>query len=130
MKTTGTKKLVVTVLIGSLLLGLCGGCEGFQWHPFYTAALGGALVGAIIGHQSNEDGEGAVLGAAIGATGCLLQQLDKASKQEKVIVEVTNEDGSITPVLLKKKRDVYVGPKGEAYEKLPTEEQLKPLYGR
>jgi len=32
-------------------------------------------------------------------------------------------------VVLKKKGSIYVGPNGERYEQLPTEEQLKPVYG-
>jgi len=32
-------------------------------------------------------------------------------------------------VTLKKKGDSYIGPKGERYDELPTEEQLKPIYG-
>jgi len=128
MKTTAIRAPVVITLIGSLVLSVCGGCASLQWHPIYSAALGGALVGWIIGHQSNEDGEGAAIGAAIAATGCLLKQIDDASKEEKVVVEVTNEDGSITPVVLKKKEHVYIGPKGEHYDKKPTEEQLRSLY--
>ena len=130
MRTTAIRTPVVIGLIGSLVLSLCGGCASLQWHPIYNAALGGALVGWIIGHQSNEDGEGAALGAAIAATGCLLEQIDKSSKEEKVVVEVTNADGSITPVVLKKKASVYTGPKSEHYDKRPSEEQLRPLYGK
>jgi len=130
MKATIIRTPVVITLIGSLVVSLCGGCASLQWHPIYSAALGGALVGWIIGHQSNEDGEGAAIGAAIAATGCLLEQIDKSSKEEKIVVEVTNQDGSITPVVLKKKERVYIGPKGEHYDKKPTEEQLKELYGK
>jgi uncharacterized protein YcfJ len=130
MKGTIMRTPVVITLIGSLVLSVCGGCASLQWHPIYSAALGGALVGWIIGHQSNEDGEGAAIGAAIAATGCLLEQIDKSSKEEKIVVEVTNQDGSITPVVLKKKASVYIGPKGEHYDKKPTEEQLKELYGK
>ena len=130
MKTTIIRTPIAVTLIGSLVVSLCGGCASLQWHPIYEAALGGALIGWIIGHQSNEDGEGAAVGAAIAVTGCILKQIDDASKEEKVVVEVTNSDGSITPVVLKKKERVYVGPKGEYYDKKPTEEQLKELYGK
>jgi len=130
MRTTAIRTPVVIGLIGSLVLSVCGGCASLQWHPIYNAALGGALIGWVIGHQSNEDGEGAALGAAIAATGCLLEQIDKSSKEEKVVVELTNADGSITPVVLKKKASVYIGPKGEHYDKRPSEEQLRPLYGK
>lgn len=42
---------------------------------------------------------------------------------------IHNDNGSITPVKIRKKDGTYIGPKGERYEQLPTEEQLKPLYG-
>ncbi|MHC4477334.1 MAG: hypothetical protein ACYTEL_16930 [Planctomycetota bacterium] len=46
-----------------------------------------------------------------------------------VVVEVTNSNGSKTPVRLTKQGDGYVGPKGEHYDRLPSEEQLWPVYG-
>jgi hypothetical protein len=46
-----------------------------------------------------------------------------------VTVNITNSNGSITPVRLRKQGVGYVGPRGEYYDKLPTEEQLKPIYG-
>jgi hypothetical protein len=46
-----------------------------------------------------------------------------------VTVNVTNSNGSITPVQLRKQGVGYVGPRGEFYDKLPTPEQLKPIYG-
>lgn len=130
MKATIIRTPATITLIGSLVLSVCGGCASLQWHPIYEAALGGALIGWIIGHQSNEDGEGAAVGAAIAVTGCLLRQIDDASKEEKVVVEVTNSDGSLTPVVLKRKANVYIGPQGEHYDKKPAEEQLKERYGK
>lgn len=44
-------------------------------------------------------------------------------------VTITNSNGSTTPVTLTKQGDDWVGPKGEHYKTLPTEEQLKPVYG-
>lgn len=129
---------IVIVVIGVLAGSLCGGCGDMKWHPIYTAALGGALVGAIVGHQYHEAGYGALIGAGIGATGELLHQSDitakkqeckYSDKEEEITVKITNNNGSITSVKLKKKGDVYTGPKGEQYKELPTEEQLKPLYG-
>jgi len=130
MKTAIVRTPATIALICALVLSICGGCESLQWHPIYNAALGGALLGWIIGHQSDHDGEGAAIGAAIAATGCLLKQIDDASKEEKVVVEVTNSDGSLTPVVLKKKANVYIGPQGEHYDKKPTEEQLKERYAK
>jgi hypothetical protein len=42
-----------------------------------------------------------------------------------VTINVTNSNGSITPVTLRKQGVVYIGPRGETYTTLPTQEQLK-----
>ena len=46
-----------------------------------------------------------------------------------VTVRITNSNGSISQVKLRKEGVGYVGPRGEYYDQLPTEEQLKPVYG-
>ena len=46
-----------------------------------------------------------------------------------VTVNVTNSNGSIIPVKLKKQGVGYVGPRGEYYDHLPTNEELRPVYG-
>jgi len=46
-----------------------------------------------------------------------------------VTVNVTNSNGSIITVRLRKQGVGYVGPRGEYYNTLPTEDQLKPIYG-
>jgi len=137
MKTTAKKRLVAVALIASSVLSLCGGCNsscnsgcnGLELHPIYKSALIGALIGGIVGYQSEEPGEGAAVGAVIFGVGELLKQIDEQSKAEKVIVDIHNSNGSVTPVELKKKDCIYIGPKGEHYEQLPTEEQLRPEYG-
>ncbi len=101
------------------------------------AAIGGAIIGGIVGYQSDEPGEGAAVGAVVLGVGQLLHELDqvhqekehKRKEKEQVVVEIHNDNGSITPVKLKKEGSGYIGPKGERYEELPTEEQLKPIYG-
>ncbi len=45
------------------------------------------------------------------------------------IVNITNRNGSITPVTLKRSGNVWIGPRGEQYLSIPTAEQLKPVYG-
>ena len=142
MKTI-QKKSVAVVLVLSLVLGLCAGCNegnsggGLKLNPIYTQAMVGALVGGIVGYQSDETGEGVAVGAVVLGVGELLNQLDRAHKEDeckeeaakRVVVEVHNDNGSITPVRLRKEGEQYIGPKGERYEQLPTEEQLKPIYG-
>jgi hypothetical protein len=116
-----------------------------------TAGLGtlaGAGLGAIIGHQSGNTAEGAAIGAGAGAVGgyILGNEKDKAQTQSQVnaaqeqanqamiqantvVINVTNSNGSITPVTLTRQGNLYVGPKGEQYTSLPTEDQLRKVYG-
>jgi hypothetical protein len=135
------KTPVIVALVASSLL-LCGCNEELELHPIYQQAITGAIVGGIIGYQSHEEGEGAALGAAILGVGELLQQIDKNKRPEKeyeeediegfkevFIIQVHNSNGSVTPVEIEKRDEMYFGPKGEMYEQLPTEEQLKPVYG-
>ncbi len=141
MKTGTQKKSVAVVLVLSLVLGLCAGCNednsNMKLSPIYTSAIAGALIGGIVGYQSDEPGEGAAVGAVVLGVGELLHQLDKEHQEkehrekcaEQVVVEIHNDNGSITPVKLRKEGDSYIGPKGERYEGLPTQEQLKPIYG-
>jgi hypothetical protein len=67
-----------------------------------------------------------------------LQGCESESKAEResirqemntVMVNVTNTNGSITQVMLIKQGPGYIGPRGEYYETLPTENQLRPVYG-
>jgi len=148
MDATSTKTSVTIILIVSLLLNLCGCCSenqsngdnGLKLSPIYGAALGGALIGGIIGYQSDETGEGVAVGAAVLGVGEFLRQVDELARKERehededeceepVVIEIHNSNGSITPVKLKKEGSAYIGPKGERYEELPTAEQLKPVYG-
>ena len=140
MKTM-QKKAAAGVLVLSLVLGLCGGCnEGdsdMKLSPIYSSAIAGALIGGIIGYQSDETGEGVAVGAAVLGVGQLLHELDEAGHEkehrhkenEQVVVEIHNDNGSITPVKLRKEGEGYIGPKGERYEQLPTGDQIKPIYG-
>lgn len=148
MKTTPKKTSVVILLVVSLILGLCGCCSenqsdgdnGLKLSPIYGAALGGALIGGIIGYQSDETGEGVAVGAVILGVGEFLRQVDELACKERehededeceeqVVIEIHNSNGSITPVKLKKDGSAYIGPKGERYEELPSAEQLKEVYG-
>ena len=46
------------------------------------------------------------------------------------VINVRNSNGSITAVPLRRQGNMWVGPQGEMYTSLPTEAQLRPLYGR
>jgi len=147
MNTRNLKTPVAITLVGSLVLSACSGCSSdgngggrLKLHPIYESALWGAAIGAIVGYQSDETGEGAAVGAAIFGVGTLLQQTDEMpdqrkeqdqqeQKEQEVVIQIPNDNGSMTPVVLKRKSGSYVGPNGEHYDSLPTAGQLKPVYG-
>jgi hypothetical protein len=52
------------------------------------------------------------------------------SEQSELNFQVTKDDGSKTVVTLKKEGSEFVGPKGERYPNMPTQEQLKLIYGK
>jgi outer membrane lipoprotein SlyB len=137
--------LLEFVLIGALLIA---GCESSAGKGAAIGSLGGAGLGAIVGHQSGRTTEGALIGGAVGAgAGYVVgaeQDKKKAQAQQSQIqaqnqaaiqdantfyVNITNSNGSVTPVKIVKQGTVYIGPKGEQYSKLPTEQELKPVYG-
>jgi hypothetical protein len=137
---TKTELIALTILFVIIFSSGCN--EDLKLHPIFDEAIKGAIIGGIVGYQSHEEGEGAAIGATLGAVGELLRQIDEDNDGEKkepkhdhnekikeiYIIEVHNSNGSITPVELTKVDNIYFGPKGEQYEKLPTEEDLK-AYG-
>lgn len=50
--------------------------------------------------------------------------------QNELNFEITKNDGTKTVVTLKKEGTEFVGPKGERYSTIPTEDQLKLIYGK
>ena len=137
------KKLFVTLMVVTVGVGLVwtAGCESDAGKGAAIGGLGGAGLGAIIGHQSGHTAEGALLGGALGAGGGYMigGERDKKKTQAEindlrqemntVTVNITNSNGSISPVVLRKQGVSYVGPRGEYYNHLPTPEELKPIYG-
>jgi len=51
-------------------------------------------------------------------------------QNSSVTVRIRNKNGSATSVMLVRKGSGYVGPQGEYYEAMPTNEQLNALYGQ
>ncbi len=114
-------------------LAFVAGCES----DAQTGALIGTAVGAGAGQAIGGDTESTLIGAAIGGgAGYMIgsEQDKKKTKAEidalrqdmnTVTVNITNSNGSSTPVTLRKQGIVYIGPRGETYTTLPTEEQLK-----
>ena len=138
-----TVRVISVLLSGSALMGCASTGTASNRAPV-GALLGGLLgagLGAIVGHQSGHTAEGAAIGGALGAGGgyVLGNEQDKTQMQAQtwqaqqsanmVVINVTNSNGSITPVTLQRAGNEYIGPKGEHYLQLPTPEQLRPAYG-
>ncbi len=133
------KDIVTTliVLIVSLALLLAAGCES----DAQTGAVMGSLAGAGIGQIAGRDTESTLIGAAVGgAAGYMLgSEGDKKKAQaeraylreqtEYVTVNITNSNGSVSQVRLRKQGVGYVGTRSEYYNRLPTEDELRPVYG-
>ena len=126
--------MIVAVSFGSAFVAGCG--SGAQ-----TGSVIGALAGAGIGQLAGGDTESTLIGTAIGGgIGYMLgNEADKVNAQvdrdylrqemNTVLVKVTNSNGSIIQVPLRRQGVGYVGTAGEYYSALPTEDQLRPVYG-
>ena len=134
IKSLMTILMVVAVSLGLILVA---GCES----DAQTGALLGTAAGAGVGALAGGSTEGTLIGAAVGGgVGYILgnEQDKKKTRTEMdslrhemstVMVKVTNSNGSVIQVPLRKQGVGYVGPRGEYYDKLPTEDQLRPVYG-
>ena len=133
--------LIVVMVVSVGILYLVPGCEGEAGKGAGIGSLAGAGIGAIAGHQSGRTAEGALIGGAVGGTAGYMIGAEKDRKKTEVqtqtaiqeantfYVNITNSNGSVTPVRIIKQGNAYVGPRGEQYPKLPTAEELKPIYG-
>lgn len=139
----------IVIMAGLLAIMLFAGCATRQpmGQKEQQGVVGGAALGAILGAivgNNIGDGDNQALGAAIGATlggsaggnyGRSQDQVDnRLSGMERQIntqvVAINNDNGSQTSVTLQKlPNGRYRGPRGEEYPSLPSEEQLKPIYG-
>ena len=127
---------ILLVVLVSFGLAFFVGCESDAGTGALLGTGIGAGVGALVG-----DTEGALIGAAVGGgAGYMLgNEGDKKkaaadrdairSEMNTVTVNITNSNGSVSPVLLRKQGVGYVGPRGEYYDKLPGQEKLHPVYG-
>lgn len=143
-------RMTVLKTAGIVLAGaVMAGCATPQYQQnqsaFNQAAIGaalGAVAGGVIGNNSHGafgNREGMVAGAALGALlgGTMGHQTDQVNAQmgavtelaSTVVINVQNSNGSYTPVTLRRAGNQYVGPRGEYYSALPTEQQLKVAYG-
>ncbi len=133
------KKLTTILAVAVLSFGLLF-FVGCQSDAQVGTAIG-ALAGAGIGQLAGGDTEATLIGAAVGgAAGYMFgnegdkarEQAERAYMREEmrtVAVNITNSNGSISQVRLKRHGVGYVGTRGEYYRQLPTEDELRPIYG-
>jgi hypothetical protein len=134
--TKNIMTILVVVVAGLNLIFIAGCQSGAQ-----AGSALGALAGAGIGQLAGGDTESTLIGAAVGGgIGYMLgNEADKKEAQAEVaclrqdmntvVVNVTNRNGSIIQVPLRKHGVGYVGTRGEYYATLPTQNQLRPVYG-
>ncbi len=122
------------------------GCTSTQTGTAAGAGVGaglGAIVGNNLGRGAGDRDKGALIGAGVGALvgntmgrqadtqkqlDARLSAAEQAAQQQTVWI--TNANGSRTPVVLRQgSGGTWTGPKGETYTSMPTEAQLKPVYG-
>lgn len=126
--------MIVAVTCLSIFLAGCA-------NDAQTGTVVGTLAGAGIGQLAGRSTEATLIGAAVGAAGGYMigNESDKQKSQAEVaavrrdmnsqIVNVTNSNGSIVQVRLQRHGVGWVGTRGEYYPTLPTENQLRPVYG-
>jgi len=127
---------LIMVLVGLALIFIAG-CQS----DAQTGAALGALTGAGVGQIAGRNTESTLIGAAVGSTaGYMLgnesdrktAQVERAYLREQtdyVTINITNSNSSVSQVRLRKQGVGYVGTRGEYYNHLPTEDELRPVYG-
>lgn len=136
-------KITIILVTIALSFGLVfsTGCDS----DAKTGALLGTGIGAGVGALAGGDTKGTLIGAAVGGgAGYLIgnegdKKKERArtdaeisalrTEQNTVTVWVTNTNGSKISVKLFKSGPNYIGPKNEIYDHLPTEAELRPVYG-
>jgi hypothetical protein len=100
--------------LGAILANNFGGSD----HQMLLGTGAGALLGGALGHAYGQRGE-------------LQQQINYTQQQQLMTtVWVQNSNNSKTPVVLRMTEGgQYIGPRGEYYAGLPTQDQLRKAYG-
>lgn len=125
------------------LVFLVGCSNGITGNPRTDSAILGAGVGAAAGQTFGRDTQGTLIGAGLGGlTGYMIGgQIEQQQRTQEevnrmrgemntVTIWVTNSNGSQIPVRLQKDGyGGYIGPRGERYRTLPSEDQLRMVYG-
>lgn len=133
------RKLEIMMMVLAVSAGLIivSGCQS----DGQTGALIGSGIGAGVGALAGGHTESTLIGAAVGGgVGYILgNESDKtrAAAERSYIrqemstetVYFTNSNGSMSKVKLRKYGVGYLGTRGEYYRSMPTEEQLRVVYG-
>jgi hypothetical protein len=137
-----TRYIAISVL--TLILTMVGvfvvGCE----TQGQSGALIGSGIGAGVGALAGRSTEATLIGGAVGGgAGYIVgNEGDKKQQQQQqqqmqqmqgetnsALVNIRNSNGSISTVRVTRSGVGYVGPRGEYYDHLPTESELRPIYG-
>jgi len=133
---TKLRIMLIMVTVSFVAVFVCG-CESNA----QTASAIGALAGAGIGQLAGGDTESTLVGAAVGAgAGYMLGNESDRKKaaaerdymqqeMNTVTVNITNSNGSVSQVKLRKYGVGYIGTRSEYYSTMPTEDQLRVVYG-
>ena len=128
---------VLTLTLAMMSLFVVG-CE--------TQAQSGALIGSGVGAgvgalASRGSAEGTLIGAAVGGGAGYIVGNEADKKQQKqemqnmqmqansALVNIHNSNGSVSTIRLTRSGTGYIGPRNEFYDHLPTEAELRPVYG-
>ena len=134
VRNAQTSIMVVIVAVGMVFMAGCS-------SNAQTGTGIGALLGAGIGQLIGGDTEATLIGAAVGGGAGYMfgNESDKSQARNEreairedmqyVSVNVTNSNGSISQVNLRRHGIGYYGTRGEFYDHLPTEHELRPVYG-
>jgi hypothetical protein len=126
----------VITAVGLSLLAMAG-CRTAAQTGVMIGALAGAGIGQALGGSTEATAVGTALGAAAGYVmghgedeHNLLQEPSRIREEmDYGTVTIRNADGSIRRIRLRQEGIGYIGTRGEYYDHLPTEDELKGTYG-
>jgi len=128
-----------TIVLAGMAAGLLmmAGCRSAAQTGAVVGGLAGAGLGQVIGASTGAT----ILGAAIGGVAGYMMGNEKdkirvptervhmRQEMDYVTVNISNSNGSISLVRLRRQGIGYLGARGEYYDHLPTEDELRPVYG-
>jgi len=128
---------IVILIAAAAGLLTTAGCQNSAQTGAALGVLAGAGLGQAVGHHAGAT----VIGAAIGgAAGYIIgneddkqradmERIHMRQEMDYVTVNITNSNGSISRVRLWRDGVGYLGTRGEYYDHLPTQDELRLVYG-